>query len=159
MCGNDCVDNQREHFQCYLQTCLIHSYHARSSSAMQSFGGAHGPFGASTVSSSSSGLRWYCSLLVRSHVLFFEDFRLVYCSYMYGRVTGLVNAGDACMVGLEQSYLSITKSSSSDSEWLDLTTGSLFSGDEWGISAAILSMITNMFTTILIACRAWCVLS
>ena len=53
--------------------------HAMLSSAMQLFGGAHGLFGASTVSSSSPGLRWYCSPLVCSHVPFSQDLLLVDC--------------------------------------------------------------------------------
>ena len=63
------------------------------------------------------------------------------------------------MVVPKQSPVYITKSSSKDNGTLYFSAGSLFSGDEWGVSAAILSMITNVFTTILIARRAWCVLS
>lgn len=38
-----------------------------------------------------------------------------------------------------------------------LTIGSLFGADGWGIAAAMLSLVTNMVATLLIAYRAWCV--
>ncbi|KAI0690138.1 hypothetical protein C8T65DRAFT_102083 [Cerioporus squamosus] len=66
-------------------------------------------------------------------------------------VTGIVDTKDACMP--EAALFSITSPFAPDSEVL--TIGSLFGADGWGIAAAMLSLLTNMAATILIAYRAW----
>ncbi|RPD71239.1 hypothetical protein L226DRAFT_204913 [Lentinus tigrinus ALCF2SS1-7] len=66
-------------------------------------------------------------------------------------VTGIVDTKDACMP--EATLFSITSPFAPGSEVLSI--GSLFGADGWGIAAAILSLLTNMVATILIAYRAW----
>ncbi len=64
-------------------------------------------------------------------------------------VMGIMDTSDACRQNPADS-LSIGS--------LNIeTTGTMFNGDEWGIAAGLSSLLTNMFATILIACRAWCV--
>ena len=70
-------------------------------------------------------------------------------------MTGIVDTKDACMP--EASLFSITSPFAPGSETLNI--GSLFGGDPWGIAAAMLSVLTNIAATILIAYRAWYVSS
>ncbi len=57
----------------------------------------------------------------------------------------------------EAALFSITSPFAPDSEVS--TIGSLFGADGWGIAAAMLSLLTNMVATLLIAYRAWWVLA
>ena len=70
-------------------------------------------------------------------------------------VTGIMDTRDACIP--EAWLFDITSPFSPGIEALHL--GSFFVGDPWGVAAVILSVLTNMAATILIAYRAWFVSS
>ncbi|RDX50554.1 hypothetical protein OH76DRAFT_457410 [Lentinus brumalis] len=62
-------------------------------------------------------------------------------------VMGIMDTSDAC----RQNPVDSLSVGSLNIE----TTGTMFNGDVWGIAAGLSSLLTNMFATILIACRAW----
>ena len=41
------------------------------------------------------------------------------------------------------------------SQEVELTPGSLYTGDSWGVTASVLSLVTNMIATSLIGYKAW----
>ena len=70
-------------------------------------------------------------------------------------MTGIMDTKDACIPETSLFYISSPFSPGIEA----LSLGSFFGGDQWGIAAVMLSVLTNMATTILIAYRAWYVYS
>ncbi|TFK83151.1 hypothetical protein K466DRAFT_666045 [Polyporus arcularius HHB13444] len=85
-----------------------------------------------------------------------KDHRLVLCTWVIlllaTMMTGIIDTKDACMP--EAALFSITSPFAPDTSEVS-TIGSLFGADGWGIAAAMLSLLTNMVATLLIAYRAW----
>ncbi|RPD53457.1 hypothetical protein L226DRAFT_151187 [Lentinus tigrinus ALCF2SS1-7] len=67
-------------------------------------------------------------------------------------LTGILDTKDACTP--QATLFTIYSSYAADTVEV-LNAGSLFGADKWGIATAILSLLTNMVATALIAYRAW----